>query len=161
MLECRQRAGVDGKWQPPGCSSTDRRRLKAQQHTVKTDDLRPVGSGRVRGLVVERGDGGLDGVNASPCAQGFGGQPRAFGDHGAVPEGAVLVFEQDKVAAVGGVARHGAGVLQQHQGEETTNLGLARKKVEQDAAEADGFVGERETIRVGQGRLRSTSLKMR
>ncbi len=68
------------------------------------------------------------------------GEGDAFGDLVAVPERAILVVEQDEFS-VGRGAGGAARLLQQHEAEQARDLGFG-KKLEQEPAEADGFVTE-------------------
>ncbi len=78
-----------------------RRGIGAQQHVVEAHDPRPVGGGRGRRLRVHRGDGGLQGVGAdAPRGERPLHQRDALRDQLAAPAAAVLLLEQDELAAV-------------------------------------------------------------
>ena len=102
----------------------DRGRVDPAQRLVQQGDLLPVGLGRGRRAVVQRGDGRLELVRAGPThAQRPLDEGRALGDPLRVPARPILVLEQDEVA--GGVdPRLATGVVQEHQGEQAQRLGL-------------------------------------
>jgi hypothetical protein len=62
-------------------------------------------------------------------------------DEQLVPEGAVLIEEEDGFAGGGG-AGFGAGGLDLHEGDEAVGFGLGGDEVGEDAAEAEGFFAE-------------------
>ena len=83
--------------------------MEPQQQRVQRGDLRPVGVLRARGLRVQRGDGGLERVEAgAAAAQRLLGQGLAFRDLGAVPARAVLVLQGDDLARASSPVTSGA-----------------------------------------------------
>ena len=114
---------------------------EGDQVVVPGEDLRPIGRRRRRRVGVERGDRGLDLV----APRAFLGERAlqdgdALGDLDAVPQRAILLVERDEPPGVVG-ARREPGVLEQHQREQATRLGLGRGEGEL-AGEPDGLAGQ-------------------
>jgi hypothetical protein len=83
------------------------------QHAAQRDDLPPVRVLDRPGLVVQRGDCGLQRVRAGvPAGQRLLDQDDAFVDLGCVPAGPILVGERHEIARLVG-ASSSAGVDQQ------------------------------------------------
>ncbi len=86
---------------------------------------------------MERGDGGLDRVRRRPrFAERLFRQRPAFADLFLVPARAVLFLEEDDFP-VGPQARVPAGVVEEHQGEETAGLRAIGHQRAEDAREAN------------------------
>ena len=91
---------------------------------------------------VHRGDRRLQLVRAGAApSERLLDQRRALGDLRVVPAGAVLVGQEHEVAAVvdTGVP---AGVVQEHQREQSVDLGLVGHQRPQHPAQADGLVAQ-------------------
>ena len=73
-------------------------------------------------------------------------QRQPFGDHGAVPQAPVLVFQQDDVARRVETRVRTRG-LQQHQRRQSHDLRLSRIHTQQQARQADRLVAERRPVR--------------
>ena len=112
--------------------------MDAHQHRIEADDLAPVGDLGGRRLVVQGGDGGLDGVGGG---RRLGPQRRldqgqALGDQRGVPEAAILVLQQHDIA--GGVdPGRAAGVVQQHQRQQAHDRPAPGQQGVQPAAKLD------------------------
>jgi hypothetical protein len=88
---------------------------------------------------VDRGDLGLEPVRAHAVRP-----PKdavALGDAVAVPQGAVLVLEQDQ-APVGGDPREAPRIVEEHQREQAQRLGLVRHQDGEQLREADRLLAE-------------------
>lgn len=58
-----------------------------------------------------------------------------------IPEGAVLIFEEDTVAGVV-LSRGAAGIVEEHEGKQSASLGLLGHEFDENSAQADGFSGQ-------------------
>ena len=115
-----------------------RRGCGAQQYVVQADDLYPVGCRHARRLGMHRGDGRLQAVGAeAPRLQRGQHQRLAFADQTAIPQVAVLFFQQNRLAG-GRSARAAARLMQQHQRQQALHFRL-RQQLEQQAAKTDGL----------------------
>src|SRR3954468_21675934 len=112
-----------------------RRRVRSQQHLIEAGDLRPVGLGGAGRLGVERRDRRLDRIRTRPCRERSPHQTHAFGDLIAVPQRAILIFQQDQIA-VPCRARRTARIVEQHQREQANRLRL-RQQIDEQAPEPD------------------------
>jgi hypothetical protein len=123
-----------------------------QQHLVQRHDLRPVGRLGARGLVVHRGDRGLDLVRAgwSP-RQRLADQRHALGDLVGVPAAAVLLRHGDQRAVRPG-ARRPARVGEQHQREEPGHLAVLREQAVHDPGQPDRLGRQLGALQVRAGR---------
>ena len=111
----------------------------ARQHAVQPGDVDPVRLLRRWRRGVDGGDRGLElvGPNAS-LGQRRSEALGAGGDLIAVPQAAVLIGEQDEIA-LGVEAGLAPGVVEQHERQETVDLGLIGDELAQHAAQADRF----------------------
>ena len=94
-------------------------------------------------------DGGLELVGPR-SAQSKGGAEdiSTLGDGRRVPQGAILVLEQDQIAV--GIDPPGApGIVQEHEGEQAQGLGLIGHQDREGAGEPDGFTAESLSYQVG------------
>ena len=131
----------------------DGRGRRLVQEVVEGEDPRPVRGPWLRRLGMDRRDGGLEGVGPETA----GGEGRLhplppFRDEIPVPEGAVLVLQQDQLP-LRRAAGPAAGFLKQHEGEEALDLGL-RQQLQDEAAQADRLrrqVRAREALPRGSG----------
>jgi hypothetical protein len=102
-----------------------RRRRQRLQPVIQQADLVPVGVLIIGRLRVQRGDGRLDLVGTGPTQrQRAVEQPGGLGDQRPVPAGAVLVREPDQPPPPVEPGR-GPGFVQQEQGEQAEDFGLA------------------------------------
>ncbi len=87
-----------------------------------------------------------------PAAQGGQHKVGALADLGLVPQGAVLVLEQDQ-APVRRCSRCPPGIGQQQQRQQAANLAFVRHEFSEHAGEADRQVGEVGPDEVGSDRV--------
>ena len=108
--------------------------VRAEQQIVKAHDARPIGVGGRRGARVAGGDRGLQHVRPRRAAEGRRAVERCEPavDEQAVPEGPVLLEQQDGLAASGRGARPRARRLDLHQRDEPVHLRLRRHQLRQD-----------------------------
>jgi hypothetical protein len=106
---------------------------------VELEDLAPVGVLGGGGVGVDGVDGGLELVRTRlVAAEATAYEILALVDQRAVPEVAVLVGEADQ-RAVGSDPGRAAGLLEEHQGEQTDCLGLVRHQLHQQATETQSL----------------------
>ena len=106
---------------------------------VQRGDLRPV---ELRLLGLQRRDRGLEHVRAAAAQRQRPLEQRApLVDLRGVPQRAVLILEQDELAA--GNRALAARVVQQHQREQPEHLGLVGHQRRQHPAQADRFGADR------------------
>jgi hypothetical protein len=111
------------------------------EHVVERHDLWPIGGVRRLRLGVHRGDGGLDRVRTEPARGERGFDERhPLGDAVAVPQRAILVFEEHDVA--GGRSARGAARILQQQEREEPDRPPARQELDQQARDPDRFAAE-------------------
>ena len=130
-------------------------RRHRHQLVVERQDLAPVRVRGGRGVAVHGVDRGLKLIGPG-AAQPQAGPDEilALGDHGPVPPAAVLVGEQDQRAVWPGAGRT-AGLGQEQQRQQATDLGLVGHQPGQQPGQADGLgaqVGADEVV-AGRGRV--------
>ncbi len=116
--------------------------MDPHEQRVQGSDLPPVGLPGLGGLGVERGDRSLKRIDAGPAgAERVLGERDPLADLPAVPEPAILVFQEDQFA----VPREASGpprVVQQHQGQQGVPSGLRGQQFDHEAPEADRFIAQ-------------------
>jgi hypothetical protein len=117
--------------------------LELLQEIVEGEDVFPVGEGEAVGGDVGGGQFGLKVIGGEVVSVGgLAEVSEAAVDHGAVPEGAVLLFEEEKIA--GGVDAGGEACgLEEHEGQQGVDLGLNSGGVfGKGGGKTDGFGAE-------------------
>ena len=116
------------------------RLAKQTQIGVKARDLGPVGLAGCGGAGVFGGDTCLQSVAAMRRRRAHQ-KRKGLNNLAGIPFGAVLFIERDEVAIVIG-AGGTAGILQEHQREESPVFGVDGEQFAEDAGETDGFGAE-------------------
>ena len=120
----------------------DGRGPQPQQLGVQGHDLEPVGVDGAGGQCVLGDDGRLELIGPwSLAAQGPVQQAEPLADHGRVPAIPVLLLERDQVA-VGVDPGVGAGMLEDQQRQQTTDLGVVGDQLGQEPPEPDRLGGQ-------------------
>jgi hypothetical protein len=119
----------------------DRRGFDAREKIVEGDDLVPVCRARAGSVGVNGGDGGLDRVGIEAAGgEGALDEIFSFGNLMAIPERAILIFQEDQISFAGG-SGEAAGIVQEHESEEAEHFGLW-EQFHEEAGETDCFGGE-------------------
>ena len=119
-----------------------RRRLQPLQQGIELVDLGPVGLLEPHRMGMDAGNGGLDLIGAgAPVAERLLHQRMAFGDQLAIPEAAILIFEQHD-GALRIEARPRSRMLEKQERRQPHDLGLAREEPQQQAGEADRLLAQ-------------------
>ena len=107
------------------------------QQVVEPEDLRPVGVGHRRGLVVDGGDGRLQLVGTDLAArQRPGDECHALGDLRLVPAAPILLVQRDQLPGRPGAGQP-PGVGEQHQREQPGDLPVAGQQPADDPGQPD------------------------
>ncbi len=118
------------------------RRPPMGEHVVERGDLTPVRRAHIWGFGVQRGDGCLYLQRTRPpLGKGLLDECESFGDRVAVPAAPVLLLERC-LCPVRVDARVAPGVVQEHQRQQASRLGLVGQEVEQQTPEPDRLVAQ-------------------